>query len=114
MAERAFAFRKRLEAARNAGVAVDYPLTALAVCDVTLKYRRRDLEKPALLKEYALLPKIRRQFRQLDAILEQAEQDEKAGRTVFDRPVSAPLYTGDDTGKVNGIAGGDPIVDLMK
>lgn len=48
------------------------------------------------------------------AKLEQAEQDEKAGRTVFDRPVSAPLYTGDDTGKVNGIAGGDPIVDLMR
>lgn len=92
VAERAFAFRKRLEAARNAGVAVDYPLTALAVCDVTLKYRRRDLEKPALLKEYALLPKIRRQFRQLDAMLERAEQ-ELAGLesgALKPRPVPAP------------------------
>lgn len=92
IAARATSFRKALEAARNGGIAVDYPQTALAVCDITLKYRLRDLEKPELLKEYALLPKIRRQFQQLNSMLDRAEQElqELKAGTRKAQPVPSP------------------------
>lgn len=48
------------------------------------------------------------------AKLEQAEKDEKSGRTVMEHPSPAPLYIGESAGDVTGIAGGDPVVDLMK
>ena len=46
--------------------------------------------------------------------LKQAEEDEKAGRTTMERPAPAQLYVSGDPGTLIGIAGGDPIVDLMK
>ena len=72
------AFRERLAAAEKNGVAIDYPRVAAAVCDSILKYRCLDLKKPDLIQKFALLPKIRRQFKQLEEILDQAEQDLEA------------------------------------
>lgn len=45
--------------------------------------------------------------------LKQAEEEEKAGHTTMERPVPARLYVSSDQGTLVGIAGGDPIVDLM-
>lgn len=86
------ALRKKLAEAAARGVPVDYPLVAVAICDITLKHRDADLAAPERLSKFALLPKINRQFRYLEQSLARAEAEWKAleeGRAVR-RPVPNP------------------------
>jgi len=75
LAARLREFRAKLKQAQANGIPVDYPQVAAAVSDVTLKYRGNDLKKPELLQKFSLLPKIRRQFQTIDAMLSRAETE---------------------------------------
>ena len=92
LAGRNRAFRERLRAAAGSGVDITYPQVAAAVCDTTLKYRRLDLKKGDLIRKFALLPQIHRQFKQLDALLDQAGQEltDRQNRRLPELPVPRP------------------------
>ncbi len=62
-------------ALKAAEVPVDYPLVAAAVAEATLRHRDADLAKPERVAQFALLPRIHRQFLELDAMLTRAGKE---------------------------------------
>lgn len=69
--------RKEIKAAEERKIAMDYPKVTAAVADITLKYRKIDLENSKLLNEIRPLPAFSRQLDYLDKTIADARQEVK-------------------------------------
>ncbi len=112
LGERSRLLRQKLETAKAASIPVDYPLVSLAICDATLRHRNFDLSKPERIQKFALLPKIYRQFRQLNAMLERAEKELDGLQSGMLPRKAVPVVAMRDISIRNGAfyAGGEPVI----